>query len=734
MDSSASSASVAQHPVVAKVRAIEDDLNSYLIARRAEIRGAFLALAAQQHVFYLGNPGSGKCLTGDTLLVDADSGLRLTIAEAVSRVSRGEGLRVLALDEHTWKIVSRRVVAATQNDPQPVFELRTKLGRRIQASANHPFRTLNGWRRLADLEADVQIATIISRSGRKTPGLMADLTSSQILADLAESDVYWDEIKSIEPAGSEITYDLQVEDDNFIANDLVVHNSYLVSEVCRRIRGDENTFFPIEFNSFILREEIFGPISLRQMRENDSLARKYLGFLPSASVAQLDELWKAPPSLLNTLLRILNEREFRNDTEMIRSPLITAFATSNELPPTDRSLDALYDRILLRYESAPLKQTDDRKRASRLRLAKRAFEVEISSAADDLAAVRARKLAEADAVLVAASAARQAESEGQLRVLYSARLHSEEERVAKLPPEDSEYERRRVRDTLRREVAGEVAAVRDEEANRLARERADLVARSAADGLPKAVHHADSWLINNFGEYFSDEALIRGITDEGSMPALGIYDAADTRDLLRRVARWCAKHSYVANYNKFLTRRDLDTLYGLVLGVTFPAEVEAAFYRILDSLPSVRSVRRETDLRLVIAAQAVLEGRTSASVEDLAVMKHVLWDRRDDQKTVNEAVNKETIALERELEALGQTISSWEHALTDELDIDYSTYSSKLAQREHELNRYKAVLEAHPNSPELKAMLARAEKLYHDYELAVMGRTGAANLNPFDLE
>ena len=569
MDPTALSAPVAQHPVVTSVRAIEDDLNGYLIGRRAEIRGAFLGLAAQQHVFYLGNPGSGK--------------------------------------------------------------------------------------------------------------------------------------------------------------------SYLVSEVCRRIRGDENTFFPIEFNAFILREEIFGPISLRQMRENDSLARKYLGFLPSASVAQFDELWKAPPSLLNTLLRILNEREFRNDTEMIRSPLITAFATSNELPPTDRSLDALYDRILLRYESAPLKRIEDRKRASSLRLAKRAFEVEINSVADDLTALRARKLAEADAGLVAASATRWTEAEAALRVVYSARLRSEEERVAALPAQESEFERRRMRDGLRRDAATEVAASRDEESRRLGRERAELAAHSAAEGLPRSIHHADTWLINNLGEYFSDEALIRGVANDSGMPVLGIWDTPDVRDLLHRVARWCAKRGYVAAYHKFLSRRDLDTLHSLVLGVTFPAEVEAAFYRILDDLPSVRSVRRETDLRLVIAAQAVLEGRTSASVEDLAVMKHVLWDRRDDQKTVNEAVNKETIELERELEALAQTISSWEHALTDELDIDYGTYSAKIAQREHELNRYKAVLEAHPNSPELKGMLDRAEKLYHDYELAVMGRTGAANLNPFDL-
>jgi hypothetical protein len=158
------------------------------------------------------------------------------------------------------------------------------------------------------------------------------------------------------------------------------------------------------------------------------------------------------------------------------------------------------------------------------------------------------------------------------------------------------------------------------------------------------------------------------------------------------------------------------------LTVTFPEEVEAAFYRILDKLPNVRSVRRETDLRLVIAAQAVLEGRSVAAIEDLSVMKHVLWDRREEQRTVNEYVNNETIELEHELEALKQTIAAWEHQGTEELDVDYNTYRDKMAQREHELDRYKTVLEAHPENAEMAALLAHAEQLYSDYQVAIVGR------------
>jgi replicative DNA helicase len=43
---------------------------------------------------------------------------------------------------------------------------------------------------------------------------------------MATSDVYWDEVVSIEPDGTEDVYDLTVEGlHNFVAEDIIVHNS-----------------------------------------------------------------------------------------------------------------------------------------------------------------------------------------------------------------------------------------------------------------------------------------------------------------------------------------------------------------------------------------------------------------------------------------------------------------------------------------------------------------------------
>src|SRR5438105_1760015 len=62
--------------------------------------------------------------------------------------------------------------------------------------------------------------------GRERALLVADAVDSSELAHLATSDVYWDEIVSIESAGEEDVYDLTVEGlHNFVADDIILHNS-----------------------------------------------------------------------------------------------------------------------------------------------------------------------------------------------------------------------------------------------------------------------------------------------------------------------------------------------------------------------------------------------------------------------------------------------------------------------------------------------------------------------------
>lgn len=73
------------------------------------------------------------------------------------------------------------------------------------------------------------------------------------------------------------------------------------------------------------------------------------GYLPTAHIALLDEIFKTNSSILNSLLTVLNERKYHNGKELLEVPLFSVFGASNELPEEEESLEALYDRFLFRY-------------------------------------------------------------------------------------------------------------------------------------------------------------------------------------------------------------------------------------------------------------------------------------------------------------------------------------------------------------------------------------------------
>jgi MoxR-like ATPase len=120
----------------------------------------------------------------------------------------------------------------------------------------------------------------------------------------------------------------------------------LARSICQTIEG--GNFFNYLLTSFSTPEEIFGPLSLKALEE-DEFRRNINGCLPTAHVALLDEIFKASSAILNSLLTILNERKYHNGRDIVDVPLLSVFGASNELPEEDESLEALYDRFLFRY-------------------------------------------------------------------------------------------------------------------------------------------------------------------------------------------------------------------------------------------------------------------------------------------------------------------------------------------------------------------------------------------------
>ncbi len=95
------------------------------------------------------------CLTGDTRLRRADDNTEVTLAELVESGERD--LPVWSLDD-TWRMVPATLTHAFESGTKDVFRLHLASGRRVDASANHPFRTVMGWRRLDELEPGSRIA------------------------------------------------------------------------------------------------------------------------------------------------------------------------------------------------------------------------------------------------------------------------------------------------------------------------------------------------------------------------------------------------------------------------------------------------------------------------------------------------------------------------------------------------------------------------------------------------
>jgi replicative DNA helicase len=244
------------------------------------------------------------CLTGDTRVYLPDTGHY----RRIDSLAGTRGFRVMALNTQTWRLEPCRVSNAFATGRKPVHLLRTRLGRRIRATANHRFLTIDGWRRLDELEAGTFIAlprrlpspehptmtdaelglpghrlgdgctlprhagrtrhntnrdvlpaavwdSIVAPArraaglterafqrrlgtaycgstlyranlGRERAARVAEVVRSAELRRLAQGDVYWDRVSSIEPDGTEEVYDLTVDGlHNFVADDIVVHNS-----------------------------------------------------------------------------------------------------------------------------------------------------------------------------------------------------------------------------------------------------------------------------------------------------------------------------------------------------------------------------------------------------------------------------------------------------------------------------------------------------------------------------
>lgn len=129
--------------------------------------------ARTSHIPMLSDLRESGCLSGDTPVYLPDQGIYRPIAQLAGQ----SGFRVLALDTRTWQLEPCSATRAFATGVKPIYQLTTRLGRTIRATANHKFLTIHGWQRLDEIARGDRIAV-----PRTLPGPMQATMSDSELA------------------------------------------------------------------------------------------------------------------------------------------------------------------------------------------------------------------------------------------------------------------------------------------------------------------------------------------------------------------------------------------------------------------------------------------------------------------------------------------------------------------------------------------------------------------------
>lgn len=135
-----------------------------------------------------------------------------------------------------------------------------------------------------------------------------------------------------------------------------VAKSMMIDQFFLHVEGIQK--FDILLGKNTLPEEVFGPPSMVGL-ENDEFRFVTDQMLPEAHLAFCDEVFKSNSSVLNGMLKIVNERKFKANGGWMECPLWSMVGASNELPSHDREdLVAFRDRFGLTKVVQPVRAQD----------------------------------------------------------------------------------------------------------------------------------------------------------------------------------------------------------------------------------------------------------------------------------------------------------------------------------------------------------------------------------------
>ncbi|MCG1004278.1 MULTISPECIES: LAGLIDADG family homing endonuclease [Halobacterium] len=202
------------------------------------------------HMLLIGDPGTGKCLDGDTNVTLAD-GTERPIRDIVEEnlenpkpvddgVYDDADLPVLSMDADGTLTERRATRVWKREAPDQMYRIRTSSGRELEVTPSHPLFVRRGRGpkavRAENLEKGEAVAADSKRFQTEQivtdGGRVVERPNDKIGASLPTVD--WDRIESIEAVepAEEWVYDIEVEGTHaYVSNGVVSHNSALISYV-----------------------------------------------------------------------------------------------------------------------------------------------------------------------------------------------------------------------------------------------------------------------------------------------------------------------------------------------------------------------------------------------------------------------------------------------------------------------------------------------------------------------
>jgi intein/homing endonuclease/MoxR-like ATPase len=191
---------------------------------------------------------------------------------------------------------------------------------------------------------------------------LATLTTDHDLQQLAQSDIYWDTIESIESIGEHEVYDLSMaETHNFVANDFIIHNSWLSEHLSAAIAGDSTLLIQgtagtdenaIRYGWNYARLLVEGPTTAALV------VSPMMNAMQNGKLARIEELTRIPSEVQDTLITILSEKTLpvpELNTEVQARKGFNVIATANN---RDKGVNELSSALTRRFNTVILPVPD----------------------------------------------------------------------------------------------------------------------------------------------------------------------------------------------------------------------------------------------------------------------------------------------------------------------------------------------------------------------------------------